>query len=278
MREYLSAVILEQINRGIYLKGMIPKPLQYSELSGLKNSCIGIIDENIEYLKFLKTELEVQQTNELRSIIRGIRTCTRDLGYVESYGISALYYQPKEKKFLNTLAFEIHKEIKYPLPHPVVACLSTQYYFFNPFMNVIFIPFGESEFLLHLPDIFHELGHSLFLKRENESHLSPIADKYELIIEEITKYYQRKLSELKRDHGPQTRIHLIKLIHSYWKNWIDEFLCDLFALYTLGPAYVFSHLHLVTKKSKEIYEFYPFFRQTHPSDASRMEMLLLTPA
>lgn len=50
---------------------------------------------------------------------------------------------------------------------------------------------------------------------------------------------------------------------------------DLFACYTLGPAYAWSDLHLATKKSEDVYKLSPFFPQTHPSDDSRMKMLLI---
>ncbi|NVM53152.1 MAG: hypothetical protein HWN66_05575 [Candidatus Helarchaeota archaeon] len=275
MKDYLSAVITEQKNRGLYLKQMIPNPLQYPELSGLAVSCGRIIDENIKYLEFLQSEIKSQHSEDFRSILRGIRACTRDLELVESYGITPLNYQPEEKEYLNRLVFKIHQEINYPLPHPAVACISTQYYFFSPFTNVIFIPFGESEFLLHLPDMFHELGHGIYLKRENELRLSELNQKYNLIINEITEHYQKLLSEAKRETGPKSRIFLIKLMHSNWKNWIDEFLCDLFALFTLGPAYVYTHLHLATKTSKDIYKFSSMIPQTHPSDDSRMKMLMI---
>jgi hypothetical protein len=42
----------------------------------------------------------------------------------------------------------------------------------------------------------------------------------------------------------------------------------------VGPAYVFSHLHLSTKKSKNVYQFSDILPQTHPADDSRMKMLI----
>ena len=46
-------------------------------------------------------------------------------------------------------------------------------------------------------------------------------------------------------------------------------------MYTLGPAYAWSHLHLTIKKSEDIYKFSKILPQTHPSDDSRMRMLLI---
>ena len=61
-------------------------------------------------------------------------------------------------------------------------------------------------------------------------------------------------------------------LHSQWKNyWIEEIFSDMFACYTLGPAYVWAHLHLVTKKTDDVYAL----SQKHPSDDLRMNMLLI---
>ena len=77
-----------------------------------------------------------------------------------------------------------------------------------------------------------------------------------------------------RETGPKTIPMAIAHIHSQWKNyWINEFFSDLFAVYTLGPAYAWSHLHLVAKKSENVYEFSPVMSQSHPSDDARMKML-----
>lgn len=67
---------------------------------------------------------------------------------------------------------------------------------------------------------------------------------------------------------------IVRHLHSQWKSWIDEFFSDLFACYTLGPAYAWAHLHLTTKKSDDIYRFEkPPVPQSHPSDDSRMKIL-----
>ena len=89
MKEYLKATIIEQINRGLYLKKLIPHPLQYPELETLAERCSKIIDENMAYLKSLLQELENRNEDDLRDIYRGFRTCARQIELVESYGIPA---------------------------------------------------------------------------------------------------------------------------------------------------------------------------------------------
>ena len=275
MKKYLKATIEEQINRGLILKKKIPYPLKYHELSKLSEGCERIIDENIRYLRYLIQEIETDTPN-FRYILREFRTSTRNIELVESFGISALYYQTPELGYFNKLIFKINQEIKLPISPPSVACISTNYYYFHPFTDVIFVPLGESEFLLHLPDLFHEIAHAVISKREDNLKLKELNEKYKEIISIITKHYQKLITEKIRVSGPEEIKIIIQHIHQQWKNyWIDEFLSDLFALYTLGPAFARAHLHLVTKKSKNIFAFSAILPQTHPSDDSRMKMLLI---
>jgi hypothetical protein len=275
LKKYLKATIEEQINRGLILKKMIPYPLIYHELSKLSEGCERIIDENIRYLRYLRQEIETDNPN-LRYILREFRTSTRNIELVESFGISALYYQTPELGYFNKLIFKINQEIKLPISPPSVACISTNYYYFHPFTDVIFVPLGESEFLLHLPDLFHEIGHAVISKREDNLKLKELNEKYKEIINIITKHYQKLITEKIRESGPEEIKLIIQHVHQQWKNyWIDEFLSDLFALYTLGPAFARAHLHLVTKRSKDIFAFSAILPQTHPSDDSRMKMLLI---
>ena len=276
MKKYLNAIISEQINRGLSLKKLIPHPLKYPELSSLADRCGRKIDENNSYLKYLQNELEGREEGDIRDIFRGFRRCTRELELIEYYGISALYYETPEIGYLNKLIFQIHQEIKLPLTPPCVSCISTNYYYFHPFTNVIFVPIGETEFLLHLPDVFHELGHVVVENRKNELRLKELNKKYEEAIDKITKYYQNLLSKKIRETGPERIPMIIEHCHSQWKDyWIDEFFSDLFALYTLGPAYAWAHVHISTKKSEDIYDFSTVLPQKHPSDDSRMNMLIL---
>ena len=276
MKEYLRATIMEQINRGLYLKKLIPHPLEYPELSSLADRCGRIIDENIQQLKYLLQELEERHENDIRDIYRGFRICARHIELVEYFGIPALYYQTPELGYLNKLIFKIHKEINLPLTPPSVACISTRYYYFHRFTNVIFVPTGESNFLLHLPDVFHEIGHEVLYNKENELRLAKVNESYREAISVITKYYQGLLTRKMRETGPEEIPRTIMHIHSQWKDyWVEEFFCDLFACYTLGPAYAWSHLHLTAKKSEDIYEFSSFLPQKHPSDDSRMKMLMI---
>jgi len=276
MKEYLKAVVNEQINRGLSLKKIIPHPLKYAELEPLADRCSRILDDDIRRLGYLLQELDRRDENDTRDIYRSLRVCVREIVTVEYFGVSALYYETPEIGYLNKLIRKIHREINLPLTPPAVTCISEEYYYFYPFTNVIFVPVGEANFLLHLPDLFHEIGHEVLFNKENELRLKKLKERYDEAISKITNYYQKLLTRKNRETGPSGIPRLIRLIHSQWKvGWINEFFCDLFALYTLGPAYAWAHFHLTSKISDDIYEFSFIFPRSHPSDDARMKILTM---
>lgn len=274
MKEYLESLVVEQVNRALALKRLIQYPLKFPELSGLADRCTVILDSRIELLRELQQNIEPRMENDLRDIFRDMRSVTRDISWVEYYGIPPLYYQTPEIGFLNKVMFKIHREIKLPLAPPSVCCIATEYYSLNLFTSVIFAPLTESEFLLHLSDLYHELGHYVLGNKDSELRLKTVKENYDLCFSKITDYYNNLLKDLRRDLGPPEIPVLIERIHANWKNWIIEFFCDLFALYTVGPAYAWAHLHLTVKHSDDIHELSVFSFQTHPSDESRMRILL----
>jgi len=148
------------------------------------------------------------------------------------------------------------------------------YYFSHPFTNVIFTPLTEAQFLLHMPDLYHEIGHCIFENMESELRLKSVRDSYQMAFSRVTNHYTQLIKSKRDEFGPEQISMVIKRLHSHWKSWIIEFFCDLFALYTVGPAYVWSHLHLTMKRSDDIHKL-SVIQQTHPSDESRMRVLLI---
>ncbi len=274
MKDYLESLIVEQVNRALTLKRMIRLPLQYVELNGLATRCISILDDRVRALNGLRSELRERDEDDLRDVFRDLRICTRDIQEVSYFGITPLYFQTPEIGFLNKLIFKISQEVGLPLIHPSVCCTATEYYNSNLFTNVIFVPLGESEFLLHLPDLYHEIGHYVLGNMETDLKLRPVKDSFDAAFSKVTDYYNALLRSKRREAGPEEIRTLIEWIHSSWKEWINEFFCDLFALYTAGPTYAWSNLHLAVKQSENITQFYIFQKQTHPSDESRMRILL----
>jgi hypothetical protein len=133
---------------------------------------------------------------------------------------------------------------------------------------------AESDFLLHLPDLYHEIGHAALANSKSEVRLEKLYQSYQEVIKQITDHYDALIISKKRALGPKELPRLISFIHSQWKGyWVSEFFADLFGLYTLGPAYAWSHIHLTIKKLNNVYEFLKFFPRTHPADEARMRIL-----
>ena len=271
---YLEGLIMEQISRADSLKSRLEKPLKYAELSVLKDRINNILDE--QTMKLSKLLMEIQSNPEISSneVLRRTRSAVRQIIEVETYGIAALEYQNEESAFLNKLTFKLHQEIDFPLTSPSVCCISTNYYFTVPFANIIFVPLLESEYLLHLSDLYHEIGHLVVLERKKSPTLSSIKNSFDQAFTKITEYYVDLINEKIREGSPEEIPRTIRYLHERWKSWMVEFFCDLFAAYTLGPAYAWSHLHLSAKISDDIYQLSIILEQSHPADEARMRMLL----
>jgi hypothetical protein len=274
VKDYLQSIVGEQISRAIALKEFIPKPLQYSELTGLAERCTHILNEQADFLRALSGEIGNREEDDLHDLFREARVATWEITLVEYYGLPALYNQTPEAGFLNKIVFQIHREIALPILPPAVCCVSTDCYSSVFATNVIFVPISESRFLLHLPDLYHEIGHCVLESMKDEPKLKPLADSYQLAFSRVTDYYNELKKRKKRDVGPPDIPMFIERIHSLWRLWLGEFFCDLFALYTVGPAYAWSHLHLTAKRSEDIYKLAILEEQDHPADEARMRILL----
>ena len=273
MKDYLQATIFEQIDRAHSLKEFIT-PVKYPELTGLAERCSNVLNEQIDLMKAISEEVRHREEEDLRDLFREVRLAASEIALVEYFGIPALHNQTPEAKFLNKIVFQIHKEIALPILPPAVCCVSTDYYCSVFATNVIFVPIGESKFLLHLSDLYHEIGHGVLESMKEEPKLKPVADSYQLAYSRITDYYNDLIRRKKRDVGPPNIPMFIERIHSLWRSWLGEIFCDLFGLYTLGPAYAWSHLHLAAKRSEDIYKLAILEEQSHPADEARMRTLL----
>lgn len=275
MKDYLRGAMTDLVSRARNLKELIRHPLKYQVLLPLADRCSRLLDDSIHLLTFLLDELEGRDENNIRDIFRGFRSCSRQIDNVEYFGIAALHYETDEINYMNKLVVKIHQEINLPLVPPSVVCTSSGHYSYFVDTNVILVSVGEANFLLHLADLYHEIGHEVHVHRENDLKLKEINEKYKQIIRKITEHYQAVLERKRRETGRSDIVGIIQMIHAQWKAaWSIEFFCDLFALYTLGPAYAWSHFHLTAKKTKDVYAFPKVLLHDHPSDDARMRVLI----
>lgn len=209
--------------------------------------------------------------------LRRFKQLVRDIDNVESICIAALERKDdKNDLFLNRLVERIRLEIGYPLPPLVVTSLSKSENYFQTWTRyrLMLVPLLESQFLLHLPDIYHELGHPI-LEEKNDPKVRPFQDKLLEFVNEAMDYIVEEADKSSRRNDPQIYALYWDTWSRCWIDWATEFMCDLFAVYVLGPAFAWSHLHLSATRGVDPYHV-PLVGSTtrHPPDSVRMEAIL----
>lgn len=274
MNEYFQGAVTQFIERGQVLISMIPTGLSW-EFRLLEKICrdklIGVLEDLEELLNNAELLLPQNQPERLRQFKRAVREMDR----VETIGIAALERALDDDRHLNRYVERIRKEILYPLPPPVVTPLSQSYFQTYSDFSLMRVPLSEGNFLLHLPDMYHELAHPLLLAKY-EKRVKPFIDAFLEVINIVTSYFEEELEKEKLRQGPKLFSFYLNQWSKYWIiNWAVEFFCDLFAVYTLGPAYAWSHLHLSATRGEDPFKVPTLGGfSTHPADAARMIAML----
>ena len=273
VNDYLTGSIQQLISRARHLRAKIPRDLP-REYDALAQTCHTKIQGHLDQLRgLLEGDDYLDPTNQPERF-RAFRRVVSDLDILESSGIAALSRAVDDDHRLNQLVEKIRREIRYPLIAPVVTSLSQQYFCIDTEINLLFVPLTEGKFLLHLPDLYHELAHPLAQEADD-----PLVEPYQEALFGAVKvaltYIAGELTREGRRRGPeQPRFMLGRWRESWVKFWAEEFFCDLFAVNTLGPAYAWSHLHLTAKRGDDPFEVPVFQVASHPADDARMRALL----
>jgi hypothetical protein len=192
------------------------------------------------------------------------------LNNVEGIGVFALSRTSTDDDFLNRLITGICKEIAYPLITPVISQMSQDYFHIYPDFNLLCLPPMESRFLLHLPDIYHELCHPLH-RNFDVPRLEPYEKAYKQSLFGMVRHYQIEIDAADRLRNQEGRLFQLQLWRNCWvKYWMEEFFCDLFGLLAVGPAFAWSHYHLCIKRGGDPFHTPLMFETTHPADDARM--------
>ena len=275
MVNYINGAIREAIGKGKALMSKIPGSrtlgTHFASLANFANTEIGHI---IDALDDLLGDVDYSDPKNLKSKFSKFKKLSGALSNIENIVIAAMSRKSEDDDFVNKLVHEICKEVNYPLPTPVASCLSQKYYHIYPYYGLICIPLLESEFVLHIPDLYHELGHPLIERdnpkvdafKNNLGHFMAVVRKH--FDEEITR---REINKL--DTNEYDPIYIYK--DSWLQKWSVEFFCDLFATYTLGPAYLWSNLHMCTKMSWDVCKTPTYEITTHPAGDARMRCCLM---
>lgn len=247
-----------------------------ADLRGLQGACVDSLKAiNVRLDQLLDAIPHLWASNPA-SIVDDYRDLVEKISMIERAGVFALVHSSENDPFLSRLVQQICDDIGYLVQVPVVSETSPSYYEIDQWFNVLYVPPLEGQFLLHLPDLYHELGHPLLLD-ENLAlpSLRSVKVEYTLAIYDRVASLNEAIVENERLQGSDMERRRLIAYSDFWTNhWMREFFCDLFALFCLGPAYGWSHCHLCLKLVNDPFETPRLEQSKHPSDAARMSVIL----
>lgn len=272
MNDYFDGAVRQLLRRAEHLLTCI-KPGLPSEFHLLEHHCrqklTGLMCELSELIENPQMLLPKHQAVR----IRGYQRLISELDEIETVVIPVLARSHDTDCFLNRLVRQIRSEINYPLLPPIVSPFSQSYFYILGDYNLICVHLEEGNFLLHLPDIYHEMAHPL--EWENGY---PVIRSFQIclieFLDEVKSWLSDELQKESRGRGPEVYKFYIERWKRSWENWGREFFCDLFATFTLGPAYVWSHFHLCATRGGNPFDLPLLTTSTHPPDDARMQAML----
>ncbi len=269
---YLAGSVAQLQLRAQRLVGRIPRDLP-REYAALEQACRTQINAIIAGLGRLAEDTRDNKSKRQSVQLRVFRRLVADLDILEATGIMALTRRHSDDHLLNHLIEQIRNEIRYPLAAPVVSSLSQQYFQIKSDLNLLFVPLAEGDFLLHLPDLYHELAHPL-LSVVNDPALDPFQNAFYRAADHVMCHLDELERREGRRYGPKAYGILLKQWADAWiPFWLTELFCDAFATCTLGAAYPWAHLHLIAKRGDNPFEIWSGAR-SHPPDEARLRVML----
>jgi len=202
-------------------------------------------------------------SNHLQLYKRGNELAT----LVESYVLPFVERYNESDRRLTRLCRQLLAQINWPLPVPLVASVSSQYYWTQPAFNLICVPAAEDSTLLGLPDLCHELAHLLFLHHETDL----IGD----FLKQLAVYVAHAQQQIDGDQQPPEYEALYDHLFTQWSDaWVQEFVADMVATYLAGPAFGWQHIRLCAGRGQAAYS--PALGETaeHPADEARLRSVV----
>ena len=275
MELYLQTAIYQLIARAQHLRRIIPPASAIAaDFHPLLLICIDEVNKIVAGLRDLLGRTGVASPDAQRILLRKYQRLAEELDLIENSAVAALTRTMPDDLAMNRLVREIAAEIQFPLVPPAVTCLSTSYFFIQIRLRLIFVPLAESQFLLHLADLYHEMAH-LLLVEENDPKVAPIQERLSSVVGNILERLNEDSIATGPARAPRSYVDYFDTWQYCWvKSWGMEFFCDLFATCALGPAYAWSHLHLSAVTGQNPFQVALKAPISHPSDHSRMEAML----
>jgi hypothetical protein len=270
---YIAGSASQLVERSRTLIALIPRDLPRM-YDGLSQRCRQEINHSLAALRLILDDPKLQKPENRAMRLRAFKRVVADLDFVEATGVAALSRAHADDHRLNGLVGRIATEIKYPLPAPICTGLSRDYFSINLHLSLLFVPLAEAHFMLHLPDLFHELAHPL-LGTEDDPLIEPFRNKFAEAMAICLEGIRDELNRLERGRNPEgMKIAAHAWEGSWVRGWLAEFFCDLFAIYTAGPAFAWSHLHLALKRGVDPFKVPVYAASSHPADDARMRAML----
>ena len=271
---YLRWLIREQIDRAQSLKDAIPDRQRHASLDHSAAACVDALDKQAGLLARYGSLLDGGGGAGAARILKAVKRCTRTIAEIEGYGMPPLHCQSERAVFLNDVVSAMHHETGLPFRCPAASCTSYDCYFSHLPTNTVYAPLSEAEFMLHLPDFYHELGHLLLEHSNHGQEYGAIRAGLAAALGSIDDHYSQQANGMGEGATSRHAQDGAEWAHAQWAgSWIQESFCDLFALFAAGPAYAHSNLHLVSRLDMNTYELDTFARQDHPSGEARMRLL-----
>lgn len=274
--DYLVGAITQSIERSRALSAVIDKPYA-SAYDGLRTICSERLRSVVRLLRELERETIVDESLQTPLRLKRFRRATERLNAIETIGATALANADTGSSNLTAIVRGVCEELRYPIVAPTVANMSSSHLCIYSDFNLVLAPLLEDQFLLHLPDLYHELAHP-FLADQNvdRTALDPYREARRKCLVSIKRYFgeQRHLALRQREANEVTiYLHLWEWL---WRNyWLEEFFCDAFAALTCGPAYGWAHIHLAAKTIDDLFDTPTIGRREHPADDARLRLILI---
>ncbi|MDE0142856.1 MAG: hypothetical protein OXI80_14385 [Caldilineaceae bacterium] len=276
VEKYLIGLVGQSLERTRQLRRIVQR--QYPpEYDGLRRLCLKHLENNQAELQSLAQETVVDTTLQTPLRVRRFKRLVEHLNGVEGIGVFALSRISPDDSFLNRFITKICSEIAFPLRSPTASHISQDYFQIYPGFELLCVPLLESRFLLHLPDLYHELCHlfhhgpHIDLPELETYHAAYVRSQFEMV-----RHFRDQTIAAERLRKPAGLRDQPELWMTSWsKYWMQEFFCDLFAVSTAGPAYAWSHYHLCVERGGDPFETPLVSVTTHPADDARMRAALL---
>jgi hypothetical protein len=272
---YLSGAITQAIERARQLSAVIDQryPPAYD---GLRQICSERLRLVLDHLRDLQSETIADPALQTPRRLRMYRRAVSQLRSVETIGAPALASADEDSARLSAIVRAVCDELNYPLVPPTVTNRSTSYLGIYADFNLMMAPLLEGRFLLHLPDLYHELAHPLLHARyDDHARLDPYRRAYLAALHAVETYFRDAQLAASRDRAPADFKGYLLLWEANWKTfWLEEFFCDAFAALTCGPAFGWAHLHLTAKNQGGAFETPVDRRESHPADDARFRLIM----